>query len=297
MRLVGHNNMKLCAACVQVLPRESFSKKQWQLKQYERRCKECIAADREVKRQDPLLNWTRPTREECPICMVPLPLGGADYVYRSCCGKTICMGCLYDQIEMDKKEGRCTLDTMKAHICPFCRSEKIDNVHDLDIKLAKAGNLEAMWQVGKSYFDGDTGVQQDKNEGVKWYRRAAEAGSPRGTFSLGRCYEEGDGVEQNLDRALEYCQKAAELGNIDAFVAVGRLCIQKGEMDEAVLNLRKAVICGLSDIDQFNGLRACYRGEYITKEEYAFTLRENQKATDEMKSESREKVKKLSLML
>ena len=39
--------MKICAACHQELPLESFSKKQWQLKKY-RRCKECIAADREV---------------------------------------------------------------------------------------------------------------------------------------------------------------------------------------------------------------------------------------------------------
>ena len=31
---------------------------------------------------------------------------------------------------------------------------------------------------------------------------------------------------------------------------------------------------------------------YITKEEYAFTLRENKKASNEMKSEAREKVMK-----
>ena len=43
-----HNNiMKICAACSQELPRENFSKKQWQAKQ-RRRCKDCIAVNREV---------------------------------------------------------------------------------------------------------------------------------------------------------------------------------------------------------------------------------------------------------
>ncbi|KAL7539272.1 hypothetical protein ACHAWF_006359 [Thalassiosira exigua] len=41
--------MKICAACREELPRESFSKKQWQLKQSQRRCKECIDANREVQ--------------------------------------------------------------------------------------------------------------------------------------------------------------------------------------------------------------------------------------------------------
>ena len=44
--------MKLCGACHKELPRESFSKKQWQLKQI-RRCKECIDANREVQEAPP----------------------------------------------------------------------------------------------------------------------------------------------------------------------------------------------------------------------------------------------------
>ena len=46
--------MKICAACSQELPKDKFSKKQWQLKQ-QRRCKECISANRAVQ-LDPLAN-------------------------------------------------------------------------------------------------------------------------------------------------------------------------------------------------------------------------------------------------
>lgn len=45
--------MKICAACCEELAQESFSNKQWQMKRYERRCKECIAADRDVQLEAP----------------------------------------------------------------------------------------------------------------------------------------------------------------------------------------------------------------------------------------------------
>ena len=162
-----------------------------------------------------------------------------------------------------------------------------------DMKLANAGNHDAMYRIGSYHFQGDHGLQQDKEEGMKWWRRAAEAGNAEAAHNLGVCYEEGDGVDQDCDRALEYFQKAADGGIIQAFVGISRLFLRKYAMQEAVLNMRKAVICGWSDKDMFNSLKQCYRGGYITKEEYAFTLRENQKASNEMKSESREKANEM----
>ena len=37
------------------------------------------AANRKV---DPLKNWTRPPRDECPICLLPLPVRSDDIVHR-----------------------------------------------------------------------------------------------------------------------------------------------------------------------------------------------------------------------
>lgn len=51
--------MKICAACCQELPKDKFSKKQWQLKQYERRCKECIASNLEVQLRPPTNGGTQ----------------------------------------------------------------------------------------------------------------------------------------------------------------------------------------------------------------------------------------------
>ena len=48
--------MKICAACCKELPKERFSKKQWKLKPYERRCSGCIVAGRAV--------LTKPTKND-----------------------------------------------------------------------------------------------------------------------------------------------------------------------------------------------------------------------------------------
>lgn len=187
------------------------------------------------------------------------------------------------------KDGRYTIDTMRARFCSFCRSESTANVQG-DMKLAKAGHHKAMNRIGFFYFNGQKGLQQDKKAGMKWWRLAAEAGSSEAANNLGMCYRKDNGVEQDIDRALEYYRKEPRLGGVAGFVNIGALLMLQGSMEEAMLNLRKAAICGLSDKLIFNALRKGYRDGYITKEEYAFTLRENQKVNNEMKSESREKI-------
>ena len=47
-------------------------------------------------------------------------------------------------------------------------------------------------------------------------------------------------------------------------------------------------MCGTSEECLFNILRDGFKNGFITKDEYAFTLRENQKACTEMKSDERE---------
>ena len=76
-----------------------------------------------------------------------------------------------------------------------------------------------------------------------------------------------------------------------AFSVIGRFHLTVGEIEEAMLNYRKAVMCGVSNDSLFNTLRAGFKSGYITKDEYAFTLRENQAASNEMKSVARERFK------
>ena len=126
---------------------------------------------------------------------------------------------------------------------------------------------------------------------MKWLHRAVEAGCGEAASDLGECYAEGDGVEQDIEKAMKYSQKAAEFDFIPAFFMIGSLHMSIGEVEEAMLNYRKAAICGLSEDWLFDRLRAGFKSGYITKDEYAFTLRENQAASNEMKSVARERFK------
>ena len=50
----------------------------------------------------------------------------------------------------------------------------------------------------------------DKQEALKWYKRAAEGGQPDAENELGVRYQDGDGVEQSYVQAAYWFRKAAE---------------------------------------------------------------------------------------
>ena len=254
--------------------------------------------------EDPLENWIRADQEECPICMLPLPLGGAGggaistiiirsaaTIYWFCCGKTMCGGCLIGAGEVEYKNGG---EGEKLLICPFCRSN--NNVDyrteksqaKSEMKRANAGQPDSMCRVASYYFGGEMGCMQNKAKGLKLYQGALEAGSGRAARSLGLCYDLGDGVDQDEEKALEYYQRAVELGFEPAYSSVGYILMERGEIEEGMLNFRKAAMCGTDDKNIFDELRTGFNDGFITKDEYAFTLRKSQAAVNERKSEERE---------
>ena len=248
--------------------------------------------------EDPLKNWTRLQNEECPICMLPLPFESSITKHCVTCDKSVCVGCMMTTAQVHRRDGGDVKTAEeKVTTCPFCRSSTAvydDKLRlEKEMKRANAGNGESMYRVGNYYYMGEMGLQQDKAEGLKWYHRAVGEGSGEAAFCLGRCYCEGDMVLRDHDRALEYFQKSADLGFIPSFRLVGIILMKKGNIEEAMLNLRKAVMCGYCNDDIFNELRNGFKLGFITKEEYAFTLRENQKACNEMKSDGREEIKKM----
>ena len=59
-------------------------------------------------------------------------------------------------------------------------------------------------------------MEQDDAEVAKWFRKAAEQGDSGVQYSLGLCYDEGQGVGQDEVEAGKWCQKAAEQRNSNA---------------------------------------------------------------------------------
>jgi TPR repeat protein len=79
---------------------------------------------------------------------------------------------------------------------------------------------DSLIPVAKAYDKG-LGVTQDKDEALKWYMKAAEAGISEAQFRLGVKYDLGDGVLKDKQKALQWYLKAANKSGIEAILSIG----------------------------------------------------------------------------
>jgi Sel1 repeat len=90
--------------------------------------------------------------------------------------------------------------------------------------LAERGDAGSQHILGAMYFYGgkhvsQDSISQDKSEGVKWFRRAANQGNNEAQGQLNMIYYGGDGVPKNYVEALKWL-------------------ILEGTHDDAVVSLR-----------------------------------------------------------
>ena len=67
-----------------------------------------------------------PEREECPICLIPLPLVECEISFYACCGKSICRGCTWKHMLSDMKMENLIV-TRSAPSVGSCRSKIASN--------------------------------------------------------------------------------------------------------------------------------------------------------------------------
>ena len=116
-------------------------------------------------------------------------------------------------------------------------------------KAAEYGHGDAQWSLGYCYEMGN-GVTKTLVEAANWYRKAADQGYTSAQFNLGLCYEFSKGVEKNLVEAANWYRKAADQGHASAQCNLG-YCYSNGNgveqnRVEAVKWYRKAADQGLA---------------------------------------------------
>ena len=148
-------------------------------------------------------------------------------------------------------------------------------------KAAEAGDAAAMSRLGDCYFQGQ-GVEADYAQAVEWYRQAAEAGNSDGMVGLGRCYEDGYGVEQDDELAMEWYQKAANAGNAEAEERLAEYSSQEAETQQngaqALEEYRQAAEAG--DVDAMYYLGESYFAGEGVERNYALAVEWYQRAAD-----------------
>jgi len=220
-----------------------------------------------------------PPPEECPICMLPLPMDTNESTFKSCCGKLICNGCIY-AIEMS--EGK--------NLCAFCRttpptSEEEEN--NRIKKLMDKGNDMACNLLPAYYARGLFGLAQDYQKARELWLKAGEGGCAEAYCNLGFSYRNGMGVERDMKKARHYFELAVISGDIRARHNLGVMEGQAGNIQRAFKHLIIGARAGSTE--SLDSVKIGFKNEMITKDEYANTLRAYQKRQEEMKSDERDK--------
>ena len=87
------------------------------------------------------------------------------------------------------------------------------------IKIYEHYKLETsalgLYLMGRMHNNGD-GVEQNYEKAKYYYEMAAEKGNTDAMNALGHLYHSGEGVKRNLKKAVHYYEKAIENGNSDA---------------------------------------------------------------------------------
>lgn len=241
----------------------------------------------EVTPHDELLFAQPPHREDCPICMIPLPLQQTQQTkYFSCCGKVICVGCIVHSDEVGLKD-----------ICPFCRAPQAKDEEEDTKRLEKriqSNDPEAM--VWSAVLLSRTGNIQDGKKCFQLMKKAADLGLCTAHFNLGCAYSplnnEGPGkdiIEKDAKKAMFHLEKAAIAGHGGARHFLGMNCGDElGHI--SFLSMKHFMVGAKSGYE--NCLRSVKEGfidGMVTKADFEETLRMYKESLDEISSEQRDK--------
>ena len=205
---------------------------------------------------------------ECPICFLPMPLDARKSIVWSCCSKIICHGCDYAN---DRGHGRT--------LCPFCR-EPVANDEEDERRMVK--RIKANDPAALSHLGGECFAEGDYEGALEYLTKAAELGDLMAHYELGDMYEEGHGVEEDMEKAVYHYEKAAIGGHPYARHNLAAIEEENGNIESTVKHLIIAANLGYERSMQ--ALWTHYSRGNITKEDLEATLRTHQAAIDAMKS-------------
>ena len=221
-------------------------------------------------------------REECPICLIPLPLIEDEISFYACCGKNICGGCIHKQIATNIKKGLLDFHEYK---CAFCRQPESINLIKAIKKQMKKNNPDAFMAMAREYIAGKDVIRSD-TKAIEMYIRAAELGRAEAFGAIGSHYERGI-LKQDNSKALEFYEVGAKKGSVQAHKDLAHFAVTVS-MDIQKSNNHLKVAASAGDKEAMDNLMTAYKHEEISKEELTQILRVFQSSSNEMKSKDRD---------
>jgi hypothetical protein len=215
---------------------------------------------------------------DCPICCVPLPLDTTDKAtLMPCCSKLICDGCRRADW-LGQIEGR------REMTCPFCRHPVSTSQAEADRYLMK--RFEANDPVALREMGARCDEKRDYIGAFEYFTKATELGDVLAHYQLSWLYKDGKGVEKDEKKERYHLEQAAISGHPGARHNLGLFEWNHGQNERAA---RHFIIA--ANLGHDNSLRAVtklYRDGFVSKDDFASTLRAHKAAVDAMKSPDRE---------
>ena len=272
-------DLKACVACKMV----KYCNRECQIAHRPQHKEAC--EKRAAELHDEALFKEHPPPEDCPICFLPLPLDTSESVFQACCGKNICLGCIYAMRVEARGRG-------KVNLCAFCRTpattsegEEVKRMK----KLVEADHAFASNNLAGCYARGDHGMPQDFAKANELWLRAGKLGCANSYHNLGNSYNYGRGKEVDKQKAKHYYELAAMNGYVGARYNLGWMEGQSGNHHRAKKHFLLAASAGHQlSLDK---VKQGFMNGIVTRDEYANTLRANKKIQDEMQSDMRDKAR------
>ena len=106
-----------------------------------------------------------------------------------------------------------------------------ENAFALYLQGEKTNHLPSLTAIADAYKNG-SGVPQDLQKALAYYTKAADLDSDSALYCLGELNWYGRGIPRNPEKASAYLERAAELGNADAESLLAKITGEQEELEE-----------------------------------------------------------------
>ena len=89
-------------------------------------------------------------------------------------------------------------------------------------KAAEVDNVDALYNIGVSYLNGD-GVEKNEALAYSFLNRGLELGDVKCIRGVALCYRNGIHVKQDIHKSIDLYKKAADLGDVESLACIGSI--------------------------------------------------------------------------
>ncbi len=219
---------------------------------------------------------------DCPICLLPIPIAISE--------ETLAYS-IYSCCSKVVCTG-CGVANALRQIeerlpsrCPFCRSlaQSTDEKIDLNKTMKRVKVNDPLALHNMGMTSFDAG---DYATALEYLEKAAELGHIESHFELSIAYDDGRGAERDIKKATYHAEQAAIGGHPNARHNLGMWEQYNGSMERAVKHFIIAANLGYDD--SLQKLKEYYTQGVVSKADFAAALRAYQAALDATRSPQRD---------